>query len=196
MDYTTLANVKLALGSEASGADTSLAKFITRASRAMDTYCAGTDAANYFTRETIADELLRGQVDAVGCIQCWPHKGLIRSVTALSYRHSPLESWQAAPVEHIDHDGHQVSGWVSLGARGTIKVKISYDGGLSATPDGLPDDLVELATMLSIRFFKEGKSGLNDMIGIADMEGTFMYTKALPVRFVELMKKYRRVVPW
>jgi len=71
-----------------------------------------------------------------------------------------------------------------------VQVKISFTGGFNP----LPDDLVNAATLLTIRFYKEVKTGLSDSIGIAEL-GMLQYTKAFPERLAAMLKPYRRIVP-
>jgi hypothetical protein len=49
--------------------------------------------------------------------------------------------------------------------------------------------------VLAARFYKEAQGGLTDSVGVAEL-GMIMYTKALPVRFTEMLTKYLRVQPW
>jgi hypothetical protein len=75
------------------------------------------------------------------------------------------------------------------------KVLLSYTGGLGATLADLPADMVEAVTILAIRFYREAESGLLDQMGMAEM-GSFVYTKAWPVRVLELSKHYQRYSGW
>lgn len=198
MDYTTLAYCKSIIGNTETADDTLLGKAITAASRFLDRRCTGVDrleAADYFALADVVDEEIKGQVDVKGRITCWPHKPVVNEVTALAYRRSPLQEWTSVDATLLEADGGQVVAWASLRERGTLRVKLSYEGGLAETVDDLPADFVEIATVLAVRFYREDKSALSDAIGIADT-GMMQYTKALPARVVEMMKPWRRVVPW
>jgi hypothetical protein len=43
--------------------------------------------------------------------------------------------------------------------------------------------------------YRENKTGLTDLVGVTDF-GTAVYTKAAPVRLLDWIKTYKRVVPW
>lgn len=189
-DYASLSTVKAALGSSETTDDNLLAVLITQASRAIDRYCAGVVGSdNYFARETLMDEPLPGVVSADGKLYCWPRKPIVESVNALAYRFDPREPWISLAAEYAEIDGYTVSIWGVPGGRGTARVKISFIGGFSP----LPDDLVNAAVLLTVRFYKEIKSGLTDSIGVAEL-GTLQYTKAMPVRVVEMLRHYKRMV--
>lgn len=193
MDYTTLAAVKQAMNSTDASADAALAEFITRASRAIDVYCTGQPgAADYFGHATVANEILDAIADGDGNLLCWPHRCVVNSVSAMSYRCRPDMEWESIDLEYIECSGGMVKAWAGIGLRDALKVKMGYDGGFTI----LPADLVEASTILSVRFFKESRSGLTDMIGLADGSSTFMYTKAWPVRIVEMLAPYRRIMGW
>lgn len=190
-DYTSLSAVKLALGGIETTDDALLAALITQASRAIDRFCAGVVGSdNYFARETLTDEPLPGVVSADGKLYCWPRKPVVESVNALAYRFNPRETWVSLAAEYAEMDGYTVSIWgVPSRGRGMARVKISFTGGF----DPLPDDLVNAAVLLTVRFYKEIKSGLTDSIGVAEL-GTLQYTKALPARVVEMLRPYKRMV--
>lgn len=187
-DYTTLTAVKRALGSNENADDELLAELITQASRTIDRYCAGVGSDDYFTKATTIDALLPGFVSSEGWLRCYPRKAIVESVSALAYRARPQGNWQDLNLADVEIDGYEVSLPVGLG-RITVRVKISFTGGF----DPLPDDLVNAATLLSVRFYREVKSGLGDSIGIAEL-GTLTYTKAMPARVIEMLKPYRRVI--
>ncbi len=121
-------------------------------------------------------------------LYCWPRKPKVESVSALSYRFDPRETWQSVTAAYAVVDGYAVSADVSE-RRGKAQVKISYIGGFNT----LPDDLVNAAVLLAVRFYKEIKSGLTDSIGVAEL-GTLQYTKALPARVAEMLRSYKRMV--
>jgi len=195
MDYTDLARVKRALGNTETGDDTLLGELITRASRAIDRKCCNARADDYFAMAAVAGETLRNaQVDARGNLLCWPHKPVVTSIAALSYRSSPLSSWSDVNLDVVEVEGCRVTAWLKL-PRQKLTVLVSYTGGLGATVDDLPADLVEAATVLTVRFYREVKSGLTDTIGVAEL-GTLQYTKAWPSRVLDMLRPYMRVEPW
>jgi len=197
VDYTTVALVKSELRVNETTDDTLLATLITAASRAIDRHCTGVASRSddYFKSETITDELLTGQVNREGNLLCWPHKPVVTTVSALSYRYSPRESWIEANLDYVELDGGVVTAWMGLTLRKPQRVKISYTGGVAADVDGLPSDFVEAVTVMAGRFYREAEGGLNDSIGVADL-GMLFYTKAIPVRVKEMLIPYKRVVGW
>lgn len=196
MDYTDLSRVKAALGAEEPADDDILATCITAASRAIDRRCASTiDGDDYFELVTVADEEIKGQVDRQGRIVCWPHKPRVASVSALSVRRWPMQSWNEIDLNTLEIDGGRITAWVWNFERGPVRVKLSYSGGLAATVDDLPADLVEACTVLAVRFYREAKTGLTDSIGVAEL-GTLLYTKALPLRVIEMLRHFKRTVLW
>ena len=198
MDYTTIANVKAALHIAKSTDDALLARLVTAASRSMDTMCArSVNAENYFMLEDVVDEQLVGKVDAQGHLTCWPHKALVTSVSALAYRPNPLQAWtDFDPANVVVTRSHTVEAWTMLPrpTRGYF-VKISYTGGFSASPATLPEDFVELVTLLAGRYYREEETGMSDVMGVAEL-GTLTYTKAVPQRVKEGIKPWVRLVPW
>jgi len=197
MDYTTVTQVKAALGATETADDTLLGTAITAASRAIDKHCTGAVEAadNYFELGDLVDEQIWGVVNKDGALACWPRKPVVTAVSALSYRPSPLVDWTTVNPDWLDIDGGRVAAWADLSVRRQMRVKLSYTGGLAASVNNLPADLVEAATVLAIRFYREAKSGLTDTIGVAEL-GILIYTKALPVRVVEILRPYKRVTPW
>lgn len=119
---------------------------------------------------------------------CWPPKPVIESVSYLAYRFSPHESWRELDPAKADTFKMSVS-WNGVDGRGKVQVKLSCIGGFLT----LPDDLVNAATLLSVRLYKEVKSGLSDSIGVAEL-GMLQYTKAFPERMVAMLKPYKRIV--
>ena len=196
MDYTTVDMVKAALGSTEDTDDGLLEEYVARASRFIDRYVTGAvQAVDYFLAEDVVDEVLHGQVDVNGNLVCWPHKALVNSVAALAYRWTPSQSWSDADLSNLVIDGGSVTVWNGALRRGRPFVKISYNGGFAEGTAALPADLVEAATVLVARFYKEAKSGLGDAIGVAEL-GMLVYTKALPVRVVEMLSRFKRVTQW
>lgn len=195
MDYTDLARVKRALGNTETTEDTLLTELITRASRAIDHKCANKFATDYFQMAAVGGEILyNAQVDVQGRLLCWPHTPAVQAIAALSYRTSPQDSWRDVDVSLVEFQGCRVTAWLSLPRR-QHTVTISYTGGLGATVDDLPADLVEAATVLAVRFYREVKTGLGDTIGVAEL-GMLQYTKAWPVRVLDMLRPYTRVEPW
>lgn len=187
-DYTTLAAVKRALGSSENADDTLLAELITQASRTIDRYCAGhVEASNYFVRETLSNVLLHGVISN-GSLLCWPRKPIVESVSELAYRLNPRNNWNNLDPAQAMIAGYTVR-WAGIDGQGYAQVKISFIGGFNS----LPDDLVNAATLLVVRFYKEVKSGLTDSIGVAEL-GTLQYTKALPERLRVQLRPYHRIV--
>lgn len=220
MNYTTLTRVKLVLGANEDTDDVLIGEKIAEASRTIDTTLCHAEA-DYFKAETVTAEEVRGIVTRDGVIVCWPKKVIVNSVSAFAYRYSPRESWAVVESSAIAITNHrQVSAWGS-GARANtpVFVRVTYAGGygtetpateeviadpqaippiegVPATPatiTGLPDDVIDMATVLAVRFYKEEKGGLTDAIGVADF-GTMQYTRALPARVVEMAKPYVRII--
>lgn len=185
-DYTTLAAVKRALGSAENADDVLLAELITQASRTIDRYCGGSD--NYFIRETLSNVIVRGYISADGILWCWPPKPIVESVSYLAYRYSAHENWRELDPAKAEVFKASVS-WHGVDGHGRTQVNLSFTGGFSS----LPDDLINAATLLSVRFYKEIKSGLTDSIGVAEL-GMLQYTKALPERVQVMLKPYKRIV--
>ncbi len=189
MDYTTLSEVKLALGSLESTDDVLLSSLITQASRFIDRYCAGfVDSDDYFAHQSVIDEVNIGYINANGVLRCFLRKPIVTSVTAFRYKRFPHDTWQDVDPDmiHVQDYVMSVSGF-KYG--GKVQVMVSYSGGFNP----LPGDIVNAATLLAVRFYREVKSGLGDSIGIAEL-GTLTYTKAIPARVVEMLRPYRRVV--
>jgi hypothetical protein len=200
MDYTTTAIVKSDAHIAEATDDTLLARKVVDASRAIDRLVTGrVDVSNYFLLETIALETLTGTrnplVDSDNHLILWPHKPVITAVTAVNYRYTPMESYQAVDPTTIQiSNGMAVECWGTF-ARARIMAQVSYSGGLAAAVANLPNDLVELATLLTIRMYKESQSGMSDVVGLNDF-GVAQYVKALPVRFQDFIGRYARVIPW
>lgn len=194
MDYTTTALVKTALGTSASTDDTQIAKLVTAVSRAMDRKMAGAiNSADYLKSETVSSELGRGQAGSDGIILYFPRKPLVTAVTAFAYRFGPLESWLTVNVVGVAVDGARMQAYAYCG-RGKPFVMTSYTGGLASSQANLPEDIIEAATVLTVRYYKEVKSGLADTIGVAEL-GTLIYTKAWPIRVLDMLEPYKRRVP-
>lgn len=199
MDYTTRALVKAAMDSTETYQDSVIDWYITAASRMLDNLCTSQpNVQDYFKLEAITNETLyNAVVDSDGILTCFPHKPRIASVESLVYRFSMKDSWQPANLDWVFSLGEMVRWEGDLPSGTTPFVKISYTGGLAATVDALPKSFVDLATMLTVRFFKEARTGYGDSIGVAEL-GTLKYTEAFPVRILESLQigEWTRIAPW
>jgi hypothetical protein len=194
VDYTSIQLVKEELDITGPAKDGLLSRLVTAASRTVDQICAGSiEAVNYFELETVADEELSGKVDNHGILTAHPHKPVLSSVSALSYRFQPWDTW--VEVSQFGKEKTWVKGNVPSLRSCEVQVKCSYVGGFATTLDALPPNLVEAATVLAGRFYREDESGLTDAIGVAEL-GTIMYTKAMPIRVREMLRPFKRPVPW
>lgn len=205
MDYTTYNRFMQELGSQSTTLAPSTDKpiidaLITAASRMVDREATGVadpDAIDYFKAETVTNQELFGRVDRNGMILCYPRKPYITAVTAMSYRAGIRDPWTAIDLTEVMIQGPRVeaypTGMTFTNARALIKM--TYTGGLGATTDALPPDLIEATTMLAIRFYREAETGLTDAIGVAEL-GTMVYTQALPVRFKAMIQPFKRTVGW
>jgi hypothetical protein len=199
MDYTTLALVKQAMDSKETVQDTVLSSFITRASRYLDKLCTSqSNVANYFMTETVNAEILtNGVIDFAGRLAVFPHKPVITAVSAIAYRYSLRQNWiDGDPLmTALLQDMVVFEGYLPSWDQGYVK--ISYTGGLGLTVTDLPEDLVDLATTMTIRLYKEARTGLGDSIGVAEL-GMLVYTKAFPQRVLDMLNvaNYARIAPW
>lgn len=210
LDYTTAQRVKDEMGSVTTVTPEIIQTLIGAASRAIDRKATGAvdqSALNYFRLDTVTDEQIWGQIDSKGIITTAPRKPSIVSVSAFQYRADPTVAWQSVAVDRVVADGGPLvraytssSSGVGVSAAlpvGRIMVKLSYIGGLAATTDALPDDLQELAAILTIRYLREAQTGMSDMIGVAELVGSnLFYTKAWPQRALDLLMPFKRVVSW
>lgn len=193
MDYTDLMTVKEAIGTTELADDALLSRLITAASRAIDRYCAGVKATDYFAGAAIAEEAGKGVVSYYSELHVYPLKPLVTAVLALRYRAAPGQPWTDVDVSDVVINGYEVIAALNEpAARGVVWTKISYTGGYGAMAADLPSDLIEAATVLAVRLYKEVKSGLTDTIGVAEL-GTLAYTKAWPVRVTEMLQPWKRV---
>ena len=200
MDYTTLARVKLEAGVSSTEDDTLLASLITSASRWLDRELTGhaIGSDNYLMSETITLETLNGLVDKDGTILVWPHKPVVSTVAMMNWRTDPLSGWIGVNTSQLWIDGYVVQATYAAyanGYHGKAQVQITYTGGLASSVSSLPADILEDVTVMVIRVYRENKTGLTDSMGVAEL-GTATYTKATPVRLMDWIKAYRRVVPW
>jgi hypothetical protein len=202
MDYTTLTEVKTAMDAQdAAAAGAILPDFITKASRYLDVLCTSQPGlSDYFTQETITDEVLtNGRIDFAGRLWVYPHKPTIKNVASLQYRYSMAESYKDADLTRIALFPETIlyEGGLPPAIDEMIYVKVSYTGGYATTTAGLPRDFVHLATIMTVRLFKEVRSGLGDSIGVAEL-GTMIYTKAFPQQVIDMLNvaQYARIAPW
>jgi hypothetical protein len=200
MDYTELTRVKSEMQSSKTTQDALLSTLITSASRAIDRKCTGVpdpDAVDYFKLEPKTGELLNGIINNAGNILVYPHKPLITLVSSFEYRLRPFDPWESVDVGRIAVDGKRAEAYPQtvkyLSTR--CQVRISYTGGFAALSADLPSDLIEAATVLAIRYYKEAETGLSDAIGVAEL-ATMVYTKAIPVRVLDMLQPYIRTVGW
>lgn len=197
MDYTTLALVKDEIHGQTTGRDTLITRLVTAVSRQIDRHCAQrqtADTDDYFALATVSNELLRSQVWQYTRIICFPHKPTIATVTALSWRASPVDAWSSVDLSSVDIENPRVIAYAAI-PEDNIRVRISYSGGLSATQGGLPADIIQAATVWAARAFKEAATGLTDQIGIDEL-GILSYVKAMPTIVEKSLQPYMRIVPW
>lgn len=200
MNYTTLAKVKLALDAHEVTDDNLIKAKITEASRTMDvTLCKA--EPDYFKLETVSAEIRNGIITKDGDIVCWAKKVIVNSVASFEYRLTPRTAWVTVDPAYVEITNKRqlraygVAGLTSV----RCQVRVTYSGGYGtesgepAVITGLPEDVIDAATVLSVRFYKEEKNGLTDAIGVAEL-GTMQYTKRFPARVEEMMKPYRRIV--
>lgn len=199
MNYTSLDLAKNAINAQGDDDDTLIARSVEAASRFIDRYCAYNNAVvNYFMLETVTDETLGYGNVAIratdGHILCYPHKPVVSLVSATSYELTPGNR-VSIDVNNVVADGGVVEAFVDLRPHRRARVIISYEGGLGATLDDLPADLIEATTLLSVRIYREARSSVSDAVGIAET-GMIAYTKALPPRVVTMLAPLRRVARW
>jgi len=196
MDYTTRAIVKDAMGATSTANDTTIDRVVTAVSRFIDRYLTGKaiGSDNYLMSESITAEVLSARVYQAQQVIVWPRKPAIDSVTAFAYRIRPDDAWTDVDLSYIEIEGHAVQAWFAMQAE-TCKVQISYTGGLAASVAGLPGDIIEAATALCVRFFREDVTGLSDAIGVDEL-GTLIYSKSIPARVREMLAPYKRVTGW
>lgn len=199
MDYTTLELVKQAMKSTETYQDSTLQFYISAASRYIDNLCTSQpNVADYFKLEAITDEVLSNAVvDYMGILTVFPHKPRFASIQSLSYRYSMRSAYQSCDTSWISLEGEMVRWEGNLPSGTAPQVKISYTGGFAATPEALPKSFQDIATTMTIRLFKEARSGLSDAIGVSEL-GLLVYTKAFPTRVLETLQigEFMRIAPW
>jgi hypothetical protein len=206
MDYTTLQQVHYAMHSQTTAVvdDGLLSTLITAASRVVDHMCTGVSdgsSDNYFQTAVVTGEVLNAQVNSDGNVVCYPHKPIVQSVQSFVYYKDITQTMNAVATNLIDINGIKVTAYptnMNLNYPCKCRVTISYTGGLSGSTAGLPLDLIDLTTMLAIRFYREEESGLTDSIGVAELgqNTPLIYTKSFPVRFERQIEPYIRRVGW
>lgn len=197
MDYTDLANVKSALGTALNTSDAVLAQYITRASRMIDDYLTGYNGADYLTFENVTGEILLGR-HSNGRITTYPRKARVMAVTSFEYRVEPRQAWKAADVGGVFVLNNRVSCWAddgSLTPGQRLQLRLSYTGGLAASVAAMQANVVEQATTLAIRLYREDQAGVSDVIGVTEL-GIPQYTKAIPERVKAGLQPLVRVIPW
>ena len=200
MDYTSLDEVHAAMQGDTTttASDAILSSYITKASRLMDTLATGVtsdQSANYFMQENVVNEFLTNGVVGNGALTAYPHKSVINSVTSLSFKYHMKDAWTIADAASISPEVDSVyyEGWLPYSER--VYVQITYNGGLATAQPNLPQDFIDLATMIAVRLYQEARGNYTDAIGIAEL-GTMIYTKSFPARFLETLPMYQRTTPW
>lgn len=162
MDYTDLARVKAAMDSAEAAADATLGTYITAASRLIDRLVTGVpNGDNYFALASVADEILsNGAVDWIGRLTVYPRKAVINSVSAMAYRFTLADSWSVIDTALTFIEDGAVMAEAGITASDRIFAKISYSGGYGTTVATLPPDIVDAATIMAVRLYKEARSGL------------------------------------
>jgi hypothetical protein len=205
MDYCLLTDVLGLIGddtnptprpSPAPYSDTVIAACITQASRAIDRDITNSEQGDdYLKAETLTAQTQKGRVDGNGNIIAWLHKPIVTAVTAFAYRYTPLESWVTVNVSYVAIDCYKVTAYTALPVRGDVYIRATYAGGLGAATANLPGDITRAASVLAARYYKEGKTGLTDVIGITEF-GQAQYVKAIPAEVKAILSPYERPVPW
>ena len=200
MDYTTLAQVISYMDSESPNAATILPSYITSASRLIDRICTSQPLAsdNYFMMEDVAGEqLTNGVIDYAGRLTLYPHKPIVNSVSALSYRYNLRSPFIVADLTQVSIEQEAVVLDAGIPYSEKIYATINYNGGLAANTADLPFDFTDLIAVQVIRLYKEARSGMGDSIGVAEL-GTMIYTKAFPTRVIDTLTVggYMRIAPW
>ena len=177
--------------------DTVVNEAIAAASRAIDKEVTGSDlATDYFLSETLTlQETGPAIVDRNGDLHAWLRKPYISSITTLQYRHRGDQDWTTAEAGKITISGQKVIYWSGDLEAGAVMARATYAGGLATAPASLPGDLQRAAIVLAARYWNEGKAGLTDTIGVAEL-GTLQYTRAIPLEVLRLLSPYCRPVPW
>ena len=169
MDYTTLIQVKAEAGINEATDDTLIGSLIIAASRWLDRELTGKSIGsdNYLLFETVANEVLYGQVDKDGNIVVYAHKPLVTAVTAMMWRPDPVTGWVQVDINNLMIDGYKITAFNAALAnytRGKVQVTLSYTGGVSLDVASLPDDLLEDVTTMTIRLYRENKTALTNYL--------------------------------
>jgi hypothetical protein len=201
LNYTDAITIRNAMGGQENAQDTLLEKFAGIASRSVDHICAQTGdpgCIGYFALEPVTGESLTNAViDQFGHLVCYPHKSSVRSVASLAYAAEPDLTPIPVPTDLVVVRGHAVEAWLDLSSlRGRpLLVTLSYTGGMASSLQGLDPILVDCATVLAIRKYKEERSGMSDVVGVVEL-GTITYTEGIPASVVRDLTPFRRVAPW
>lgn len=219
MDYTSLQRIIDDLDNKVNGANSlrELAQDLTDSSRAMDRLMTGVGdptSTDYLKLEA-KTETLFGRYTRQGSIVVYPRKPVVTAVTSMQYRLNPLNPWYTLNLTGLVIDGIRVecydanmgasAVWGYPGPRGyfgmnginprEVQVLISYTGGFATSGSDLMEDIQEVASLLTIRHYREVKAGLGDAIGVAEL-GQLIYTKADPLKVVKRLEPYHRVCGW
>lgn len=154
------------------------------------------DAIDYLKAET-KTETVFGVVDNKAVVICYPHKPSVTSVTSFAFRKTPMDDLQAVDPSRMFLSGGRIEAFPTTTTVISCRVQITltYVGGLAAAVADLPADIQEAATITAIRYYREAESGLSDSIGLAEFS-TMIYTKAWPIRVLDMLQPYIRTVGW
>jgi hypothetical protein len=200
MNYTDATKMKNAMGGKEAVQDDLLTRFAEIASRDIDHICAQTssmDCENYFFLQTIVGEFLtNAKIDENGHLVCYPHKSQVLSASSVSFATIP-SSFISVDPSLIVTKPHAVEVWGDYSEfRGKpLLVTVNYVGGMATSIDELSDTLVDIATVIAIRKYKEERSGMSDVVGVVEL-GTVQYSKAMPANAEYGLVQFMRVVPW
>ena len=207
MDYTTLTQVLGIIGdgkdpttrpTPAPYDDTVIGQAITAASRAIDRMVTGatTNASdNYFETGSRTDDVIMAQADRDGDILAHLRKPNCSAIAAFAYRQRGNQEWTAVNTNLITFGDYTLTAWIGALQQGPVFIKATYTGGMGAAAANLPAELQRAAAVLAARYYREGRAGLTDVIGVADL-GTMVYTKAVPLEVERLLQPYSRPIAW
>ena len=200
MDYTSASRVRSYIHATSTADDVLIGNLITICSRAWDKKSTGTrdsSSDNYYMTEAVVGEVLPGMINWAGEVSCFPHKYNIQSVQSFAYRKNITQALNSVNTTQVDIQGDKVVAYPSssLACQGNCRVTLSYTGGSGSTISDLPQDMVDIVTLLVVRFYREVESGLGDAIGVAEL-AQLVYTKAWPVRATDLLELYVRRHGW
>lgn len=198
MDYTSVTRVRAALRTTATNTamDSLIASLITSVSRWLDAVLAQVPTApDYLKLETVTDEQLEGDADIEGTLVLFPHKVTVVSASGIQYRKNPREAWTVGDASLLEvSGGNVVKYWGEL-PRFHYQAKLTYVGGLAATTESLPADVLQCATVLVVRALSDVEAGESDVVGTQD-GGQLLYTKTIPEKVRANLEPYFRRVRW